>query len=118
MKYNEIHRLHEMLTAAEIEHEWLDRNGVFDPGGIAAKHFREKGLEPIDWGYQIVVYRPDGEQLVSAIEGYGTYGERADRIEIMGLTSKEEDEVVGWLTAEQVFARIRHWRERNGTEKG
>ena len=113
-EYKEIHRLREMLTAAEIEHEWIDRNPRFDPDGIAAKHFREKGLEPIDWGYQIVVYRPDGETLVSAIEGYGTYGERADRIEIMGLTSEDEDEVVGWLTAENVFARIKHWGAEHG----
>ena len=113
-KYNEIHRLHNMLTEAGIEHEWFDRNGHFDPGGIAAKHFRAMRLEPIDWGWQIVVYRPDGERLVSAIEGYGTYGERDDRIEIMGLTREDEDTVAGWLTAEDVFARIQEWRAEHG----
>lgn len=100
-KYQEIHRLHEMLTEAGIEHEWIDRNEHFDTS---------KYIPDLDWGYQIVVYRPDGEPLVSAIEGCGTYGERADRIEIMGLTSEDEGPVCGWLTAEQVFARIKHWR--------
>lgn len=112
-KYKEIVKLHDMLSEAGIEHEWNDRNELFDPGGIGATAFRRHGLEQIDWGWQIVVYRPDGETLVSAIEGYGTYGERADRIEIMGLTSEEEGEVCGWLTATQVFARIRHWREEH-----
>lgn len=115
-KYQEIHRLHEMLTEAGIEHDWVDRNVIFDPDGIASETFHRRGLEPIDWGRQIVVYRPDGETLVSAIEGYGTYGERADRIEIMGLTSEEEGAMCGWLTAEQVFARIRNWRAKHGME--
>ena len=99
-----------MLTEAGIEHEWNDRNVTF--GFAEAKKF----IPDIDWGYQIVVYRPDGERLVSAIEGYGTYGVDADRIEIMGLTSEEEGSVCGWLTAEQVFARIKHWRDEHGAE--
>ena len=68
-KYNEIHRLHGMLTGAGIEHELFDRNGQFDPDGIAAKHFRAQGLEPIDWGWQIIVYRPERE-VGSAVRDY------------------------------------------------
>ena len=60
----EIHRLHEMLTEAGIEHEFLDRT---PPGmeGVTLRH-------SIEWGYQVVVYYPDGERMISAIEGYGT----------------------------------------------
>lgn len=66
--------------------------------------------ENIDFGWQVRIYKPDGELLISAIEGYGTYGVTADRIEIMGLLTPEEresDSVCGWLTAEDVFYRIK-----------
>ena len=58
----EIERLHKMLTDAGIEHEWRNRN----PEGFPAEKY--------DFGWQIVVYWEDGERIVSAIEGYGTYG--------------------------------------------
>lgn len=96
MKYNEIHKLHEMLLDAGIEHEFVERR----------KYLGDSGL---DWGYQICVYRPDGERLISVIEGFGTYGEANDLLEIMGLLTPEEEElnsVCGWLTAEDVFGRI------------
>lgn len=93
----EIHRLHQMLTEAGIDHEFLDRGrGVF--------------TEDIDFGYQIIVYYPDGERMISAIEGYGTYGYKDDLVEIMGLLTPEEekdDSVAGYLTAEEVFRRIK-----------
>lgn len=107
--YNEIKKLHLLLLSAQIEHEWINRNDEFDPDGV----LKSDGFD-MDWGYQIIVYRPDGERLVSAIEGYGTYGAKADRIEIMGLTTKDEGDVCGWLTAENVFARIQHYYEKQG----
>lgn len=107
----EIERLHKMLTDAGIEHEWLDRASQF--------RFSEADF---NWGYQIIVYKPNGDRLVSAIEGFGTYGyggfdhgvlgtteKDGDLIEIMGLLTPEEEEdgsVVGYLTAEEVFRRI------------
>lgn len=106
----EIERLHEMLTEAGIEHEWLDRT----PPGWEKLGFGDE----YNWGYQVCVYKPDGERLISAIEGCGTYGYadwsgvvEGDLIEIMGLLTPEEEEdgecVAGWLTAEDVFERIR-----------
>ena len=107
----EIERLHKMLTDAGIEHEWVDRTPP-SWGRIS------KGLEHIVWGWQIIVYKEDGERLISAIEGYGSYGygsgfdwdNPSDLIEIMGLLTPEEKEhnsVAGWLTAEEVFRRIK-----------
>ena len=111
----EIHRLHEMLTEAGIEHEWRDRTPDFN-------HERYEKLG-INWGWQVIVYYPDGERMISAIEGYGTYGyggwdhgslgsteKDGELIEIMGLLTPEEqewDSVVGYLTAEEVFRRIK-----------
>lgn len=111
----EIHKLHEMLTEAGIEHEFRER------AESDVKHIYEK--HGIDMGYQVIVYYPDGERMISAIEGWGTYGyggwdhgtmgtteKDGDLIEIMGLLTPEEqeyDSVVGYLTAEEVFRRIR-----------
>ena len=98
----EIERLHKMLLDAGIEHEWNDRSEWYG---------RKNRDSEINWGWQVVVYKPNGDRLVSAVEGFGTYGfglagEQGDRIEIMGLLTPEEeqgDSVLGWLTAEEVF---------------
>lgn len=103
-----------MLTEAGIEHEFRDRT----PEGAEGRS-AQMGIK---WGYQVIVYYPDGERMISAIEGYGSYGfggwdhgtlgsdeKDGDLIEIMGLLSPEEsehDSVVGYLTAENVFQRI------------
>jgi len=112
-KYKEIVRLHEMLQEAGIEHDWIDREERMVPKQ-ERKFLRSREFwRDVDFGWQIIVYRDDGERLVSAIEGWGTYGEAEDRIEIKGLLTPEEsegDSVVGWLTAEDVFARIERWR--------
>ena len=104
----EIERLHEMLLAAGIEHDWVDRRlRVYD---VYGKLMPDLFPEGEDRGWQIVVYYPDGERMISAIEGWGTYGFKDDLIEIMGLLTPEEaehDSVIGWLTAEDVFERIK-----------
>lgn len=101
-KYNEIVKLHEMLLEANIEHVWVNRN----PEGYP-KRLRDGTI--LDFGWHIVVYRPNGARLISVIEGYGTYGVEVDRLEIMGLLTPEEleyNDVAGWLTADDVFERI------------
>ena len=101
----EIEKRHNMLDEAGIKHEWIDRRSIFD------KH----GHSDLPWGWQIIVYKDNGDRLVSAIEGFGSHGyglegEQGDLIEIMGLLTSEEEEwdsVKGWLTAEEVFGRIK-----------
>lgn len=111
----EIERLHEMLTDAGIDHEWRDRT----PKGwdrLCRKY--PEMIENDVWGWQIIVYKDNGDRLISAIEGKGTYGYApeddfrgpSDLIEIMGLLTPEEEKdssVAGWLTAEEVFRRIK-----------
>ena len=92
--YQEILRLDHLLTEAEIPHS-MQRAGD---------------------GWRIA-YPADGKKRVCSIVEYtGTYGHRQDRLEIMGLLNPEErkgDTVVGWLTAENVFDRIkRDWERR------
>lgn len=104
VEITEIHKLHEMLLEAGIEHEWIDRRKQFDPdGSIAAMGFDH------DYGWQILVHDVEGDRIISAIQGWCTYGVECDLIEIWGLLTPEErerDSVAGYLTAQEVFERI------------
>ena len=99
-EYNEIFRLKEMLEKAEIPFEF--RN-LFD-------------------GFQICYPRnnkseDDFVRECSVIEHEGSYGHSQDLLEIMGLLTEEEskyDEVVGYLSAENVFERIKNNYEKAG----
>lgn len=86
--YKEIFKLRDMLDNAGIP--YMFENGFMNGGALAY---------------------PDRENMIcSAIEHDGSYGREEDTIEIMGLLSDEEskyDDVVGWLTAEDVFERIK-----------
>lgn len=85
--YKEILKLDTMLTEPNIPHE---RVRLMD-------------------GWQ--VWYPSREcYIMDAIEHRSSYGKESDRLEIMGLLTPEEEEhdsVLGYLTAEEVFERIR-----------
>lgn len=97
-KYTEILRLKTMLEKAHIPFFWKE------------KHFDG----------HLIAYPDKGERCVcSVVEFNGSYGASGDLLEIMGLmTEKEkqetEDDVLGWLTAEDVFSRIqKHYQGVN-----
>ena len=53
--------------------------------------------------------KDDTGRVCSVIQHFGSYGHSENLLEIMGLLTEEEsqnDEVVGWLSAEEVFDRI------------
>lgn len=84
--YNEILKLAKMLSAEGIPYE----------------------LEPSMDGYHII-YSENSHIVCSVIEHMYSYGSNQDKLEIMGLLTDEEsecDEVVGSLTANDVFCRI------------
>ncbi len=96
--YNSIFKLKDMLDKENIPYEFLDRSYAFS--SVDTKH------------YQIIVYKPnrDNERLISVIEGTYTFGGEKDLLEIMGCLTEEEqefDDVVGDLTTEEVFNRIK-----------
>lgn len=83
--YNEIVKLHEMLTKADIPHEFTE-----------------------EWGGHHILYSCMG-YTCSVIEHDYSYGNKRDLLEIMGLLTPEEsaqDSVAGYLTADDVFNRI------------
>ena len=87
--------------------------------------FRRRGedLKPqmLNWFKDQVIY-PDTygvtDIVCSVIQGTCTYGGLENKLEIMGLLTEEEaenDSVCGWLTAEDVFQRIKaHWETMKG----
>lgn len=100
--YKEIFKLKVMLDTANIPYEFIDRS---------YSSINYKSIL-----FQIIVYNPnpedatDPDRLISVIQGNGTHGAEQDLLEIMGcLTTREEkyDSVVGYLTAKEVYKRIR-----------
>ena len=97
---NEIIRLHEMLNEANIPHTFTDdmfENWILYPS------------------YQIVIEK-DGTRLCDAIFHYGSYGFYDGLLEIMGGLTEEErenDQVLGHLTADEVFKRFKYCYENN-----
>lgn len=104
--YTEILKLRKMLKQAGIPHKFKDNS-------VRCVSESENTLELTI--YQIL-YPDENKRVISVVEGNGTYGGGADKLEIMGLlTPKEEkeDSVLGGLTAEEVFKRIeKHYKEK------
>lgn len=92
-KYSEIFRLGKMLRDADIPHEFHQMHD----------------------GYQIE-YPNAVDRKLSAVQHFISYGHENDTIEIMGLLTKEEENidcVLGYLTAEEVFERIEREEQKN-----
>ena len=72
-------------------------------------------------GWQIIYPKDGEERIMDAIENFGSYGSDKDLLEIMGLLTPEEeqhDRVVGYLTAKNVFERIKeHYRKNHDKTK-
>lgn len=98
--YKEIFKLKVMLDEENIAYEFYDNS---------QDNAYSNGKPYIH--YQIIVKEQySNNNLISVIEGIGTYGEKQDLLEIMGcLTEQErkEDCVKGSLTAEEVLKRIK-----------
>ena len=117
-KYKEIFKLKEMLEIAEIPYIFIDR---FEEDRKLMKN--NEYLKDKEY-YQILLFDDFREviehynvykvfnnekRIISIVQGYRTYGEEDDLLEIMGLLTEEEekiDSVTGYLTAEDVFNRI------------
>ena len=91
-RYNEILKLKNMLEKAEIPFEFSEIFG----------------------GYHIT-YPSNKFRICSVIEHDYSYGSEQDLLEIKGLLTKNEkkyDDVIGYLSAEEVFKRIqKNWKK-------
>lgn len=112
-KYKEIFKLKKMLEEANIPFDWVENWG-WDKKTL--EELRNIAPDLIE-RYQICYPVFDCDyRILSAIQGFGTYGANQDLIEIMGLLSHEEEkhnDVIGYLTAKDVFNRIKnHWDKK------
>lgn len=85
---------------------------LLDEAGIPYKNNPESFMFSI---MDRVCYMRDENVICSAIWGPNSYGYEEGQIEIMGLLTEEEqerDNVVGYLTPEEVFRRIKEDWER------
>lgn len=104
----EIFRLKRMLEKAEIPFEFIEGFG-YDKS--LAKDF------PYLMEHYHICYPNKDNMRISVVEGLGTYGREQDRLEILGgFTPYEQfyhgDSPIGFLTAENVFKRIKKdWEE-------
>ncbi len=105
--YDEIKKLDDLLNQANIPHD-------FHPfmGGFQVTYYGKKGKPEAEPG---TILGPGFGAICSAVEHSFSYGHENDTIEISGLMTKEEyestgDSVLGNLSAEDVFTRIKkHW---------
>lgn len=102
-------KLHDMLETAGIPHLFRKWHEGEIPAEIAESSYLFEG-------YQVCYPGFDSEKMIcSAVTSFASYGHEYGLIEIMGLLTPEEGDegrVKGYLTAEEVFARIeKHWRE-------
>lgn len=94
--YTEIFRLKKMLEKAKIPFDFSTLHG----------------------GYHIVYPTDSNKRICSVIEHDSSYGREKDLLEIKGLLTELEeetleDDVLGYLTAEEVFQRIKnHWEKK------
>ena len=106
-KYKEIFRLKKMLEDAGIQHDFLDQCGK----NFEFYELVYPSLE--DW--RLIDRETSREGCCSVAEGDLTIGREKDKLEIMGLLTEEEKlagQVVGYLTTEDVFARIQKAEEK------
>ena len=100
-KYKEIFKLKQMLEKEKIPFD-------FTCTSYPESNFIHYHLEYPN------KFDMDGSRIVSVVEGFSSYGMEADKLEIMGLLTPEEaehDSVAGWLTADDVFKRIKEHYE-------
>lgn len=105
--YYEFNKLCKMLDNAKIPYERDDDDPNHD-------FYVKTSILPMR---RIKYGRHERACVCSVIYGYGSYGVEKGLLEIMGLLTPEEEEfdsVIGDLTADDVFARIKkHWDSVN-----
>lgn len=117
-KYKEIFKLKEMLEKENIKFEFKDKTvrkeNIKNLLDIEEKYpeIFEINKRMFNGLYEIMVYKNKKifqrkwKELVCVREGWNTWGEEKDLLEIIGLT-KNGYLSEGYLTAEEVFKRIK-----------
>lgn len=117
-KYKEIFKLKKMLEDANIPFDWIEGWGYNDKQLEALKEMAPDIIDRYQICYPKNTFHSGNKRWISVVEGFGTFGSDTDKLEIMGgFTPSEkyfedykDDDVKGYLTANNVFNRIKkHW---------
>lgn len=85
---------------------------LLEENNIEYKFIFERASNPKYNRRLVKLYNEYGDEVLSAICHYGSYGYEQGKIEIMGLLTKEESKhnsVVGFLDAKNVLKRIKKY---------
>lgn len=125
-KYKEIFKLKKMLEKEKIPFDWIENFGY------TKSQMKDLRKHVANWEHFQICY-PKGsfykesKRWISVIEGFGTYGAEQDKLEIMGGLApwekygqgeENDNRVLGYLTADDVFDRIKNnWEEGKSNDK-
>lgn len=115
MEYKEILKLKAKLEKAKIPFEFT--NDFFKTKSIPLEvRAQVQDLIKDQYPAYAITISKNGIILCDAVEHTASYGNESDKIEIAGaLTAeeKENDEVLGYLTAKEVFKRFKYCYKHN-----
>ena len=94
----ELDKLEQYLQDAGIRYERIDEEGPYKADAGLPKGFGT-------W-HQLIVYDNMGRQMWDAICHWGSYGYEQGLLEIMGSVLTGDEDVIGYLTAQDVIDRI------------
>jgi hypothetical protein len=94
----ELDKLEQYLQDAGIRYKRIDNESPYEADAGLPKDFG-------NWP-QLVVYDSAGRQMWDAICHWGSYGYEQGLLEIMGSVLTGNEDVIGYLTAQDVIERI------------
>lgn len=115
MEYKEILKLKEMLEKANIPFKFTDDLFNTKSIHIELRQQIQDAIKDQYPAYSIQIIK-NGKVLCDAVEHTLSYGNKEDLLEIMGGLTEEEqenDSVLGYLTAKEVFKRFKYCYEHS-----
>lgn len=115
MEYKEILKLKEMLEKANIPFKFTDDLFNTKSIHIELRQQIQDSIKDQYPAYSIQIIK-NGKVLCDAVEHTLSYGNKEDLLEIMGGLTEEEqenDSVLGYLTAKEVFKRFKYCYEHS-----
>lgn len=94
----ELDKLERYLQDTGIKYERIDNESPYKPEAGLPENFGER--------HQLIVYDSMGRQVWDAICHWGSYGYEQGLLEIMGSVLTGNEDVIGFLTAQDVIDRI------------
>lgn len=115
MEYKEILKLKKMLEKANIPFKFTDDLFNTKSIHIELRQQIQDSIKDQYPAYSIQIIK-NGKVLCDAVEHTLSYGNKEDLLEIMGGLTEEEqenDSVLGYLTAKEVFKRFKYCYEHS-----